>query len=132
MEVTNIHIKKIVKKNQKKNQRNKTKKAAQIFQRRKLFCNPLNPISMFIRQKHVVGWPHPPPQLTIVFPRDGTSRCPFVPGQNNLKIFKKKTRFPVLEHHFSVLEHPFLFQNVLFCFRASFFCFRVRNIYQGP
>ena len=33
-----------------------------------------------------------------------------VPGQNDLKICKKKkTRFPVLEHHFSVLEHPFLF-----------------------
>ena len=47
-----------------------------------------------------------------------------VPGQNNLKIFKKRTRFPILEHHFSVLEHPFLFYNVLFCFRASFFCFR--------
>ena len=73
--------------------------------------------------------------------RDGTSRCPFVPGQkkilvpvslcpgtragakipgqtplsrgvprqNELKNFKKKTRFPVLEHHFPVLEHLFLF-----------------------
>ena len=75
------------------------------------------------------------------------SRCPFVPGQGqeqmsrdkllcpgtsrdkmNLKIFKKKTRFPVLEHHFPVLEHrfpvlehpfpvlehPFLFQIIFF------------------
>ena len=22
---------------------------------------------------------------------------------------KKRTRFPILEHHFSILEHPFLF-----------------------
>ena len=46
------------------------------------------------------------------------SRCPFVLGQGqeqmsrdkmNLKIFKKKTRFPVSEHHFPVLEHLCLF-----------------------
>ena len=59
--------------------------------------------------------------------RDGTSRRPFVPGQkvscpgvqgqeqmswdvsgqNELKFFKKMTRFPVFGHHFPVLEHPF-------------------------
>ena len=70
------------------------------------------------------------------------SRCPFVPGQGqeqmsrdkllcpgtsrdkmNFKIFKKKTRFsvlehhfPALEHHFPVLEHPFLFQIIFFLF----------------
>ena len=32
------------------------------------------------------------------------------PGTKRFKNFqKKKTRFPILEHHFSVLEHPFLF-----------------------
>ena len=55
--------------------------------------------------------------------RDGTSRCPFVPGQNELKDFNKMTRFPVfghhfpaIEHHFPVLEHPFpvLEQHFLF------------------
>ena len=30
-----------------------------------------------------------------------------VPGQNELKDFKKMTRFPVFGHHFPVLEHPF-------------------------
>ena len=47
------------------------------------------------------------------------SRCPFVPGQgqeqmsqdvlgqNELKNFKKMTRFPVFGLHFPVLEHPF-------------------------
>ena len=30
-----------------------------------------------------------------------------VPGQNELKIFKKITRLPVFGHHFPVLEHPF-------------------------
>merc|ERR1712051_317395 len=35
-----------------------------------------------------------------------------VPGQNGLIFIKKRTRFPVLEHHFSVY-------NILFCFRAS-------------
>ena len=30
-----------------------------------------------------------------------------VPGQNELKIFKKMTRFPVFGHHFPVLEHHF-------------------------
>ena len=90
--------------------------------------------------------------MHVVFPRDGMSRCPFVPGQkfflvpvslcpgtraganvpgqtplsrdvpgqNELKIFKKITRFPVfghyfpvLEHHFPVLERPFLLCPVL-------------------
>ena len=39
-----------------------------------------------------------------------------VPGQNELKNFKTKNRFPVLEDHFSILEHhipvlefPFVF-----------------------
>ena len=30
-----------------------------------------------------------------------------VPGQNELKNFKKMTRFPVFGHHFPDLEHPF-------------------------
>ena len=32
-----------------------------------------------------------------------------VPGQNEIKVFKNKTRFSVLEHHFQVLEYPFMF-----------------------
>ena len=39
-----------------------------------------------------------------------------IPGQNELKNFKKKTRFPVLEHHFPVLEHHFPFLEHLFLF----------------
>ena len=30
-----------------------------------------------------------------------------VPGQNELKHFKKLNGFPVFGHHFPVLEHPF-------------------------
>ena len=88
----------------------------------------------------------------LVFPWDATSRgtfqdkpgrdvplslCPGtraganVSGQNELKNFKKMTRFPVFEHHFRcfrtsfpVLECPFLFQNILFCFRTSFPAFK--------
>ena len=39
-----------------------------------------------------------------------------VPGQNELKIFNKMTRFPVFGHHFPVLENPFhvLEQHILF------------------
>ena len=39
-----------------------------------------------------------------------------VPGQNELKIFKKMTKISVFGHHFPVLEHPFpiLEQRFLF------------------
>ena len=47
---------------------------------------------------------------------DGTSRCPFVPGQNELKNFNKMTRFPVFGHHVPVLEQCFLFKNIIFLF----------------
>merc|ERR1712051_524714 len=43
--------------------------------------------------------------------RPGTnSSVPARPGTKRFKNFqKKRTRFPILEHHFSVLEYPFLF-----------------------
>ena len=39
-----------------------------------------------------------------------------VQGQNELKFFKKMTRFSIFGHHFPVLEHPFpvLEQRFLF------------------
>ena len=74
-------------------------------------------------------------QYVLGFPEDGTSRRPFVPGQkkkilsrcpfvmgqgqeqmsrdvsgeNESKIFKKMTIFPVFGHPFPVLEQCFLF-----------------------
>ena len=93
--------------------------------------------------------------------RDGTSRCPFVPGQkkilvpvsrcpgtraganvpgqtplsrpvpgqNDLKIFKKRdqishfrTSFLCFRTSFPVLERPFLFQSILFLFQNVLFC----------
>ena len=69
----------------------------------------------------------------VAFPRDGTSRCPFLPGQGQEKKIPGQTplsrdvlgqkeliNFTKLQD-FLFQEIIFLFQNILSCFRASFF-----------
>jgi hypothetical protein len=45
----------------------------------------------------------------------GTRAGANVPGQNEFKNFKKKTRFPVFGHLFPVLEHLFPVLKQIFC-----------------